>query len=67
MPEMDGFALLKEIKQLRNSIPVYVVSAYESSEFRNKAEALGARRFLSKPVDFSQLGEALKKDLDLSM
>jgi two-component system response regulator YesN len=42
------------------------VSAYESSEFRNRAEQLGAQRFLSKPVDFNALGEALKADLNLN-
>ncbi|MNJ91226.1 Transcriptional regulatory protein ZraR [compost metagenome] len=66
MPEMDGFELLQEIQKLKHPVPVYVVSAYESSEYKNKARHLGAVRFLSKPVDFNQLGEALKTDLNLS-
>jgi two-component system response regulator YesN len=65
MPEMDGFELLQEVKRLGLDMPVYVVSAYESSDFKNKAHSLGAARFLSKPVDFNALGEALRSDLSL--
>lgn len=66
MPGMDGFELLKEVKNMHLNVPFYMVSAYESSEFRNKAESLGATRFLSKPVDFNRLGEAVRQDLKLS-
>lgn len=66
MPGMDGFELLKEVKSMHLNVPFYMVSAYESSEFRNKAESLGATRFLSKPVDFNRLGEAVRQDLKLS-
>lgn len=67
MPEMDGFELLQEVRKMYPTMPFYVVSAYESSEFRSRAEQLGAQRFLSKPVDFHALGEALKTDLNLSL
>jgi two-component system response regulator YesN len=67
MPEMDGFELLQEVRKMHPKMLFYVVSAYESSEFRSRAEQLGAQRFLSKPVDFHTLGEALKSDLNLSL
>lgn len=67
MPEMDGFELLQEVRKFDPTMPFYVVSAYESTEFRTKAESLGAQRFLSKPVDFNALNEALKVDLNLSL
>ena len=66
MPGMDGFELLKEVHGMSLHMPFYMVSAYESSEFRTKAESLGATRFLRKPVDFHQLGEAVRQDLKLS-
>lgn len=66
MPGMDGFELLQEVKARQINAPFYMISAYESSEFRNKAESLGATRFLSKPVDFSNLGDAVRQDLKLS-
>ncbi|HEY1080239.1 MAG TPA: response regulator [Bdellovibrio sp.] len=65
MPEMDGFALLEKIQALNLKIPVYMVSAYESHEFRKKADALGASGFLSKPVDFQVLSNLVKRDLSL--
>ena len=65
MPEMDGFELLKRLRIEYPDIPVYMVSAYESPEFRTKADKLGALRFLSKPVDFHLLGDLLSKDLDM--
>jgi Response regulator containing CheY-like receiver, AAA-type ATPase, and DNA-binding domains len=64
MPEMDGFELLQEVKKLQKTMPIYVVSAYESTDFKSKAQSLGAARFLSKPVDFNALGEALRSDLN---
>lgn len=66
MPGMDGFELLQAVKGLHIKVPFYMVSAYESSEFRNKAESLGATRFLSKPVDFNRLGDAVRLDLKLA-
>ncbi len=66
MPGMDGFELLKEVKSMHLDVPFYMISAYESSEFRRKADALGATRFLSKPVDFNELGEAVRQDLKLT-
>lgn len=65
MPEMDGFALLGKIRELNAKVPVYMVSAYESHEFRKKADTLGASGFLSKPVDFQALSNMVKKDLSL--
>ncbi|WP_295904440.1 response regulator [uncultured Bdellovibrio sp.] len=65
MPDMDGFELLQKVHEMNAKIPFYMVSAYESPEFRLKADSLGATRFLSKPVDFHLLGDMLRKDLSL--
>ncbi|AHI07218.1 hypothetical protein BDW_13590 [Bdellovibrio bacteriovorus W] len=65
MPEMDGFSLLKQIRALSPQLPVYMVSAYESADFRQKALQLGASRFLSKPVDFTALRQMLLTDLQI--
>lgn len=65
MPDMDGFEVLQKIQELNPKIPVYMVSAYESPEFRIRAEQLGAARFLSKPVDFHLLTDMLRKDLSI--
>lgn len=65
MPGMDGFELLQKIHSIDPEISVYMVSAYESSEFRAKANQLGALHFLSKPVDFHLLANLIRKDCRL--
>lgn len=62
MPEMNGFEFLEKVRKNFN-IPVYMISAYESLDFRKKANDLGASRFISKPVDFSTLGRLIAEDL----
>jgi signal transduction histidine kinase/CheY-like chemotaxis protein/HAMP domain-containing protein len=54
MPEMDGWAVLREIKADPEvaSIPVLMVTILDE---KNKGFALGASDYLTKPVDRSQL------------
>lgn len=60
MPEMDGFELLSYIKSHFESIPVVVISAYESSMYVEKAKTLGAIAYYTKPLDVDALKEFLK-------
>jgi CheY-like chemotaxis protein len=61
MPGMDGLQLLGEIKQRRPDLPVMMVSAYGDDERRRRAAELGAFEFMTKPVDFEQLKEQLRR------
>ena len=57
MPDLDGFAVLKEMQQsseLRN-IPVVVVSASDDRQTSLKAIRCGASDFVMKPVDSEEL------------
>ncbi|MEN0057564.1 MAG: response regulator [Bdellovibrio sp.] len=63
MPQMDGFEFLAEVNILNVPFPIYMISAYESPDFRKRADDMGALRFLSKPVDFRSLGELMKQDV----
>lgn len=65
MPGIDGFEFLQKVHSINAKIPVYMVSAYESSEFRIKANQLGASQFLSKPVDFHLLSSLVRRDLGI--
>ena len=58
---IDGYNLLKEIKEYNKKIIVVVQSAYAISEFIKKAFDLGADDFLTKPVSKSQLFKGLNK------
>lgn len=59
MPGMDGLGLLREVKTQRADLPVIMVTAYGDDERRRRATELGAREFITKPVDF----EVLKRQL----
>ena len=55
MPGMGGLELLKRIRLRDVSLKVYMVSAYEGDEYRNRCLELGADGFLPKPLEFSAL------------
>jgi CheY-like chemotaxis protein len=61
MPGMDGLQLLEEIKQRFLGLPVMMVTAYGDNERRQRASALGATEFLTKPVDFDALKAQLRQ------
>jgi two-component system chemotaxis response regulator CheY len=63
MPGMSGLELLKRIKQKPYVPPplVMMITAYGDEENRTSAAALGADDFLTKPLDFTDLKERLKR------
>ena len=63
MPGMSGLQLLEKIRTTydQDDLKVMMISAYGDKENINKAKTLGADDFLTKPVDFLQLKEKLKK------
>ena len=65
MPEVDGYAVLAEMKAgaVMKDIPVVVISALESAEDIEKCKRLGARDYLTKPVDAATLVACVSKAL----
>ena len=55
MPVMDGFALLEIVKKKFPVIEIYMITAYESKDYINRIEQLGADKFFAKPLDFKKL------------
>jgi signal transduction histidine kinase/DNA-binding NarL/FixJ family response regulator len=53
MPNMNGYEVLEELQKNRNfqDIPVVVVSANVFDEDKQKALQLGAKDFITKPID----------------
>ena len=54
MPEVDGFAVLQQIRKLVPAgefLPVLALTGYNAAETRSKAIAAGASDFLGKPFD----------------
>ncbi|OIQ18009.1 MAG: hypothetical protein BM556_10315 [Bacteriovorax sp. MedPE-SWde] len=59
MPEMDGYSLLEEVKKKWSDVDVYMVSAYSRDDYKVKAESLGAKMLIPKPVDFQYLKDII--------
>src|SRR5215468_4955428 len=61
MPDMDGLALLREVKESRPDLPVIMVTAYGDEGRRRRAKECGAAFFITKPVDFDFLKAQLRQ------
>ena len=61
MPQLGGFDLLEKLRGDRQlaDVPVIVISSRDTDEGRARAAALGARRFLTKPVARDELLAAI--------
>jgi CheY-like chemotaxis protein len=59
MPRLGGLDALRRIRAWDPSITVLVVSGMGDNELRQQAGLLGAAGFFAKPLDFSQLLEAI--------
>ena len=64
MPEMDGFAFLKSMREQKIKIPVIVLSADIQDSARQKCEELGAFMMLKKPPKAPDIQAAIQKALD---
>jgi signal transduction histidine kinase/ActR/RegA family two-component response regulator len=63
MPEMDGFALLRQIRalddEMARAVPVVALTAFAGAENRLKTEQAGFQAHLDKPIDPPQLIDAI--------
>ncbi len=61
LPGMDGIKTARELrKQLGDSVPILLISAYDCSEIEDEAREAGINGFLSKPLFKSTLYFGLK-------
>jgi CheY-like chemotaxis protein len=69
MPQLDGFDLLAELARSRtlHTLPVVVASTKCDPETRRRVLDLGARAFLSKPVEPDILARVIRPLLDLTV
>lgn len=63
MPQMDGFALMEEVRrqQLANPPQIIVVSALGRDDFIMRAVQLGARFYMVKPFDMASLAARIRE------
>lgn len=57
MPEVDGFEFLKILKSNKQweDIPVVIISAVSDEEVIARSKQLGARNYLTKPLDIEKI------------
>lgn len=60
MPKMDGFEVLRRLRQRRSKLPVIILTAREALEDRVKGLDLGADDYLAKPFDLPELEARLR-------
>ena len=60
MPEMDGLAVLQEIRRADSHQPVIVLTGGSTAEAEQHARALGVTKFVEKEFSLHLLGDALK-------
>jgi len=51
MPQVDGYELIRQVRQMRNGVPAVAVSAYARPQDRSKALAAGFDGYCPKPIE----------------
>lgn len=59
MPNLNGFAMIKKIKETTPECKIVVLSAYDDKEYLHTAIKLGVFRYLTKPAKVPHLLDAL--------
>lgn len=62
MPEMDGLAATRQIRELANlaGVPIVAVSAYGAEQFRGPALQAGCNEYVSTPFDPIELERLIR-------
>lgn len=61
MPGMDGFALLKQLRENQNSTPVILLTTFDEPDLPLQAAAAGAQGFLLKDASPEDLVDAIER------
>ena len=55
MPNLDGYGLVKEIRNLKNNVPILMVTAKSEYDSMQKAFGIGADDYMIKPINVKEL------------
>ena len=61
LPEMHGVQTLQTIRNLNANVPVVVVTGETADEIRQQCERLGVQEYLSKPADYRDIIDAIRR------
>jgi CheY-like chemotaxis protein len=63
MPIINGYEATRQIKQIRNDIPIIAQTAYHYGEAYEEIIAAGCDDFVSKPIDIASLKDMINRYL----
>ena len=63
MPKLHGMEILKQVKKLKPSLPVIIVTGYQSVEMAQEAIKNGAADYIPKPFESKQVIASIKSVL----
>ena len=66
MPGIDGLEVLKKIRKIDDSLPVYMITAFSTDERFKVANKLGASGFIVKTDDLAKEVDNITSALDMS-
>lgn len=60
MPKMDGFQVIRHLKDLYVDTPIFVISGFGQSSANNMASELGVSGFVRKPFRLNEIDNLLE-------
>ncbi len=63
MPKLHGMEILKQIKKIRPSLPIIIVTGYQSVEMAQEATKHGAADYIPKPFESKELLRSISSAL----
>ena len=63
MPDIGGMRVLRDIKRVKSSLPVLIITGYATTKSAVQAMKLGAAEYIEKPFEPEQLLEAVARAL----
>jgi DNA-binding NtrC family response regulator len=64
LPGTDGMTVLQEVRDFEPDLPIIIMTAHESVDSAVRAMKLGARDYVSKPLNLEELKVAIRKALE---
>lgn len=65
MPGKSGIDLLAEVRKQWPEVRVFMITAYGDEDTQARTLELGAEKFLTKPIDFDALKDALARAVEV--
>jgi len=66
MPDIGGMRVLRDVKRIKSSLPVVIITGYATTKSAVQAMKLGAADYIEKPFEPEQLLEAVSRALGIS-